>query len=75
MTGTETKLACIKQVSFLNTPLDYFQNTFLNSLPLVNKGLIGRKFLGNFRPLPDFGNVINFLPSKALENGSPEGSD
>jgi hypothetical protein len=27
--GTETKLPCIKQASFLNVHLDYFQNNFL----------------------------------------------
>jgi hypothetical protein len=27
--GTETKLACIKQASFFNVPLDYIQNNFL----------------------------------------------
>jgi hypothetical protein len=29
VTGTETKLACIKQASFFNVPLGYFQNNFL----------------------------------------------
>jgi hypothetical protein len=29
VTDTETKLAYIKQASFLNVPLDYFQNNFL----------------------------------------------
>jgi hypothetical protein len=29
MTGTETKVACVKQASFFNVPLDYFQNDFL----------------------------------------------
>jgi hypothetical protein len=29
VTGTETKLACFKQASSLNVPLDYFQNNFL----------------------------------------------
>jgi hypothetical protein len=27
VTGTETKLACIKQASFFNVPVDYFQIT------------------------------------------------
>jgi hypothetical protein len=29
VTGTETKLACIKQTSFFIVPLDYFQDNFL----------------------------------------------
>jgi hypothetical protein len=39
----ETELDGIKQVSFVNVPLDYFQNNFSNSLPVVDKKLIGRK--------------------------------
>jgi hypothetical protein len=27
--GTEAKMACIKQASFFNVPLDHFQNNFL----------------------------------------------
>jgi hypothetical protein len=46
VTGTETKLACIKQTTFFNVPLDSFQLIFLNSLPAVDKRLIGRKFWG-----------------------------
>jgi hypothetical protein len=30
--GTETKLACTKQASFFNLPLDYFQNNSLQQL-------------------------------------------
>jgi hypothetical protein len=32
VTGMETKLACIKQASFLNVPSDYFKNNFLEQL-------------------------------------------
>jgi hypothetical protein len=46
VTGTETKLACIKQTPFLNVPLDSFKLTFFNNLPAVDKGLIRRKFWG-----------------------------
>jgi hypothetical protein len=28
VTGTETKLVCIKQAFFFNVPLDYFQSKF-----------------------------------------------
>jgi hypothetical protein len=42
--GTETKLACIKQASFFNVPSDYFQNNFLDSLPVMGNRLIGGKF-------------------------------
>jgi hypothetical protein len=30
VTGTETKLACIKQAYFFSAPLNYFQNNFLD---------------------------------------------
>jgi hypothetical protein len=52
-----------------------FGITFSNSLPVVEKRLIGRKFWGKFGSLPDFGNVINLLPSMSLENRTTEGSD
>jgi hypothetical protein len=52
-----------------------FRITFSNSLPVVDKRLIGSKFGGNFGPLPGFVNVIILLSSKALENGTAEGSD
>jgi hypothetical protein len=32
VTGKGTKLACIKQASFVSVPLDYFQNNFLELL-------------------------------------------
>jgi hypothetical protein len=35
--------------------------TFSNSLPVVDKRLIGRKFWGNFVSLPGFGNVTTFV--------------
>jgi hypothetical protein len=35
-----------------------FRNIFSNSLPVVDKRLIGRKFWGNFESLPGFDNVI-----------------
>jgi hypothetical protein len=75
VTGTETKLVCIKQASFFNVPLNYFQNKFSNNLPVVDNRLIGRKFLGNFGSLPGFGNGIILLPSKAFENGIAEVSN
>jgi hypothetical protein len=37
-----------------------FKITFSNSLPVVNRRLIGRKFWGNFGSLPGFGKVITF---------------
>jgi hypothetical protein len=37
-----------------------FRITFSNSLPLMDRRLIGRKFLGNFGSLPGFGNVVTF---------------
>jgi hypothetical protein len=37
-----------------------FRKIFLNSLPVVDKRLIGCKFFGNFASLPGFGNVITF---------------
>jgi hypothetical protein len=40
--------------------LHIFRITFLNNFPFVDKGLIGRKFWGNFGSLPGFGNIINF---------------
>jgi hypothetical protein len=45
-----------------------FRITFSNILPVVDKRLTGRKFLGNFGSLPGFGGVTTLLPSKALEN-------
>jgi hypothetical protein len=71
----ETKLASTERASFFNVPLDYFHNNLLNSLPVVDKKLIGGKFRGNLGSLPSFDNVIILLPSKALENGTAEGSD
>jgi hypothetical protein len=43
-----------------------FRITFSNSLPVVNKRPIGRKFWGNFGSLPDFGNVITFSSSQGF---------
>jgi hypothetical protein len=34
-----------------------FRITFSNSLPVVDKWLIGRKFCGNFGSLPGFGKL------------------
>jgi hypothetical protein len=41
-------------------PLDYFQNNFSNSLPVVDKKLIGRKLWGHFGSLLGFVNVMTF---------------
>jgi hypothetical protein len=68
--GCANQLASIKQANFFSVFLDYFQNTFL-SLPFVDKRPIGCKFLWNFEPLQDFGNL---LPSTAFENGAAESS-
>jgi hypothetical protein len=38
-----------------------FRNTFSNSLPVVDRRLIGRKFWGNFGSLTGVGNVMNFV--------------
>jgi hypothetical protein len=37
-----------------------FRFTFSNSLPIVDRRLIGRRFYGNFWSLPGFGNVMIF---------------
>jgi hypothetical protein len=37
-----------------------FRTTFSNSLPVVDRRLIGRKFWGNFVSLQGFGNVMTF---------------
>jgi hypothetical protein len=60
VTGTETELACIKKAFFFNVLRTIFRMIFSNSLPVVEKRLIGRKFCGNFGSLPGFGNVITF---------------
>jgi hypothetical protein len=52
---TNTRLVCIKQASFFNVPLDYFQNTGFNSVPLWTRG---QSDVGNFRSLTFFGKVI-----------------
>jgi hypothetical protein len=40
--------------------LTIFRKTFSNSLPAMDKRLIGRKFLENLGSLPEFDNVITF---------------
>jgi hypothetical protein len=60
VTDTEIKLAFLKEASFFMCLWTIFRITFYNSLPEIDKRLIGRKFLRNFRSLPGFGNVINF---------------
>jgi hypothetical protein len=56
--------------------LDSTTRVFFNSLPIVDKKLIGRKFWENFWFLLGFVNVIIFFLSyKSLENGTVEGSD
>jgi hypothetical protein len=40
--------------------LEYFQNDFLTNLSVVDRRLNGRKFWGNFEPLPGVGNVVAF---------------
>jgi hypothetical protein len=37
-----------------------FRMTVSNTLPVVNRRLIGRKLWGNFGPLSGFGNVLTF---------------
>jgi hypothetical protein len=51
-----------------------FRMIFSNSLPVVDKRLIWRKFCGNFGSLPGFGNVT-FASFQGLENSTVEGSD
>jgi hypothetical protein len=59
VTGTETKLACIKQASFFSVCLwTIFRITFSNSLPVVDKRLIGHAFWGNLGSLPGFDNIV-----------------
>jgi hypothetical protein len=52
-----------------------FRITFSNSLPVVDRRLIGRKFCGNFGSLPGFGNVMTFASFQDFRNGTAEGSD
>jgi hypothetical protein len=49
--------------------------TFSNNLPVVDRRLIGRKFLGNFGSLPGFSNDMTIAFCKIFENGTAEGSD
>jgi hypothetical protein len=57
VTGTETKLASIKQAFFFNVPLDYFQNNFLKTAcPLWTRGQSDV----NFWSLSRFGNIVIF---------------
>jgi hypothetical protein len=51
-----------------------FRITFSNSLPVVDRRLIGHKSWGNFGSLRGFGKVIIFA-SKDLGNVTAEGSD
>jgi hypothetical protein len=56
----------------LNRPLSSvcfwrsFRITFSNSLPVMDRRLIGRKFWGNFGSLPGFGKVITFASSQGF---------
>jgi hypothetical protein len=34
--------------------------TFSNNLPVMDKRIMGRQFLGNFGSLPGFGDVMTF---------------
>jgi hypothetical protein len=44
-TYTKAKLACIQNVIYFSVPLDsIFRLNFANSLPVVDRRLIGRKF-------------------------------
>jgi hypothetical protein len=52
VTGTKAKLTCIKSFGL------FFRIIFSNSLPVVDKRLIGRIFWGNLGSLPSFGKVI-----------------
>jgi hypothetical protein len=45
-----------------------FRISFLNSLPLVDMRLIGRKFWGKFGSLLSFGNVITFVSFQGFGN-------
>jgi hypothetical protein len=42
-----------------------FWITFLKSLPVVDRSLIGRKFWGNFESLPCFGKAVTFVSFQA----------
>jgi hypothetical protein len=51
--------------------LNYFRNT-LNSLPVVDMRLIGRKCLREYGVLTGFGMSYILLPSSALKMGQPK---
>jgi hypothetical protein len=75
VTSTETKLACIKQAFSFNVFLENFSITFSNSLPVVGRRLIGRKFWGNFDLYLVLAKLLFLLPSKDLGSVTTEGSD
>jgi hypothetical protein len=56
----EKKKTGLKQASFINMLLERFRINFSNSLPVLDRRLIGRKFWGNFGSLPGFDNVMTF---------------
>jgi hypothetical protein len=65
----------LQLVSFLNVFWIVLKISFSYSLPVVNMRLIGRKFWGKFRSLPDVGKVMILPPSKLLGSAQAEGSD
>jgi hypothetical protein len=56
----KAKLTSIKQVSSFYMFLDNFKMTFSETLPVVDKKLIGRKFCVNLGSLPGFGKATTF---------------
>jgi hypothetical protein len=72
VTGTEIKLACIKQATFFNVPFDYFQKSFVEYLP---RGESNVNFEGILGPCRVSVTLSLLRPSKVLEKGAAEGSD
>jgi hypothetical protein len=59
---TQTKFAYIKQLLSSMCFWIILRMTFSNNLHIVDRRLVGRKFLRNFGSLPGFGNVMTFAP-------------
>jgi hypothetical protein len=62
--GTEPKLTCIKQAMSMCL-WTIFRITFSNSLRVVDKRLIWRKFWGNFGSLPSF---VDFMALASFQD-------
>lgn len=67
--GNQTDFALCNSVSCA------FGITFSNSLPVVDKRLIGRKLCGNLGSLPAFGKVITSASFREAENVTAESNE